>query len=264
MTGAPKIDLANVPETKEVWVHRDDTLPFAFMATGLETAKSVMKINVPAFEQGQPKNQSNGDQIIARGTAWLLTSTLMMTNHHVINARKDEEGDAGANDLALQCSNAVVIFDFNDKLEPGTTKNVVSLEAYDKDLDYAILRIEDSGRKPIRLAKKKLAFGSEPIAVNIIQHPFGESKKFAIRNNLVSASTETDLRYFTDTETGSSGAPVFNDTWEAVALHRGATHVGNVQFQGKTTAFVNVGTHLEAVFEHVKNIKPTLHAELNL
>jgi endonuclease G len=45
-------------------------------------------------------------------------------------------------------------------------------------------------------------------------------KKVALRENKV---TNLDLpifiRYVTDTKSGSSGAPVFNDTWEVVALH---------------------------------------------
>jgi V8-like Glu-specific endopeptidase len=232
------------------------------MLTGLEAAKAVMKINVPAFENGSPKNQSNGTQMIAHGTAWLLTSSLVVTNHHVINARRENEPEAVLADLQFQASKATVIFDFNDQSDDGTTLEAKSLEAWDRALDYAIIRIDNSGRIPIRLARNKLLMGEDPIAVNIIQHPVGESKKFAIRNNLVSASTENDLRYFTDTETGSSGAPVFNDQWEAVALHRGATSVNNVSFQGKTTAFVNVGTHLSVIFSHVKTNFPALMAEL--
>ena len=86
--------------------------------------------------------------------------------------------------------------------------------------------------------------------MNIIQHPEGRSKKIAIRNNLVTHSTETELRYFTDTMGGSSGAPVFNDSWEVVALHRGSTVVRGVNFQGNDTAWVNVGTQITAILHH--------------
>jgi len=41
-----------------------------------------------------------------------------------------------------------------------------------------------------------------------IQHSAGTAKKIAIRNNLVTASTPTELRYFTHTKQGSSGSPV--------------------------------------------------------
>ena len=264
VSGAPVIDLGQIPETKEVLVHKDDTVPYYFMELGVKTAESVLKINVPAFENGQAKNQPDGTQIVSQGTGWLLSDSLVMTNHHVVNARKEKEADATKEDLELQGQNAFAIFDFNDKLLTGSTVNAVSLEAWNKELDYAIIRINATGRNPVKWSVKKITFDTEPVAVNIIQHPNGQSKRFGIRNNLVSASTETDLRYFTDTESGSSGSPVFNDSWEAVALHRGAKYVENVQFQGKSTAYVNVGTHLTSIFEHIKSNYTPLATELKI
>ena len=51
---------------------------------------------------------------------------------------------------------------------------------------------------------------------------------------------------------GSSGSPVFDDQWRVVALHRGSTMVTNVQFQGKSVAYVNVGTQLAAIQADLK------------
>jgi endonuclease G, mitochondrial len=60
--------------------------------------------------------------------------------------------------------------------------------------------------------------------VNIVQHPKGELKQIAIRNNtLLDLPEDPGLdklaHYETDTEQGSSGSPVFNDQWEVIALH---------------------------------------------
>lgn len=96
----------------------------------------------------------------------------------------------------------------------------------------------------------------------MLGHPRGRSKRYGIRNNLVSGGTDTDLRYFTDTEFGSSGSPVCNDRWEVVALHRGATYVEGVQFQGKPTAYVNVGTHLEVILKDIGDRFPELAKRL--
>ena len=58
--------------------------------------------------------------------------------------------------------------------------------------------------------------------VNIVQHPDGDPRRIAVRENLlVAIPDERYLVYETDTEGGSSGAPVFNDNWELVALHKG-------------------------------------------
>jgi V8-like Glu-specific endopeptidase len=102
------------------------------------------------------------------------------------------------------------------------------------------------------------------VPVNIIQHPGGRSKRYGIRNNLVSASTATELRYFTDTESGSSGSPVFNDQWQVVALHRASIYVAQVEFQGKTTAYVNVGTHLSAILDDLRAHHPSIAAEVGV
>jgi V8-like Glu-specific endopeptidase len=55
--------------------------------------------------------------------------------------------------------------------------------------------------------------------VNVVQHPNGEPKQLALRENQIVDELEDFLHYQTDTAPGSSGSPVFNDQWEAVALH---------------------------------------------
>ncbi|MER7154168.1 serine protease, partial [Streptomyces lydicus] len=118
-------------------------------------------------------------------------------------------------------------------------------------------------RPVLRLAERPLAVTrGDYVAVNIIQHPGGQPKRVALRNNLVYEADENDVRYFTDTRGGSSGSPVFTDDWKVVALHRGTRRVENVQFQGRTTAFVNVGTQMRSVLRHLETSSPGVHAEI--
>ncbi|HYE55700.1 MAG TPA: trypsin-like peptidase domain-containing protein [Chitinophagaceae bacterium] len=265
-TGAPRIDTdpEKIPETKEAIVHTDDTVTFAFMENGTKAALAVMKLRVPAFENGQPRKLQNGVQAVAQGTGWLLTGSLVMTNHHVIKARKEGEPAASDADLRMQAENTKGILDFDDDQLEGTQIAATGLEAWDKQLDYAIIRVPATGRQPLSRAANAIRFSTDPIPVNIIQHPGGRGKRYGIRNNLVSASTDKELRYFTDTETGSSGAPVLNDQWEVVALHRASTYISNVQFQGKSTAYVNIGTHLTAIIADINQRFPALAAEIGL
>lgn len=261
VTSEPRIDLANVSETKEALVHQDDMVSYQFMAAGLAVAASVAKLRVPRYEDQQ--KISLPQPVIYLGTGWLITSTLLITNHHVINARKEEEPAASPKDFELQAKAMEVRFDFNDTNEAGTIANVLSLEAFEPVLDYAIVRIDNLDRAPLLLAPKPLQLPPNGyVPVNIVQHPGQDSKKYAIRNNLVSAVSGTDIRYFTDTKLGSSGAPVLDDTWRVVALHRGSTFADNVRFQGRTTAWVNLGTGIHPILSDLRNRYPAVAAEL--
>jgi len=57
--------------------------------------------------------------------------------------------------------------------------------------------------------------------LTIIQHPNGERKQVCVRENrlLKYDSNGPFVWYQTDTVGGSSGSPVFNNSWEVVALH---------------------------------------------
>lgn len=260
-SGAPRLDPAKLPETKEKLIFRDDMVSFAFMDAGVKAASAVMKLRVPRFENGEARSLPAGGQMTYLGTGWLLTESLVVTNHHVINARNEGEANSSASDLRLQSEGTLGQLDFDADGLAGTELHVQSLEASNPQLDYAVLRVPATGRTPLRLAAAAIQHGNEPVPVNIIQHPGGRSKRYAIRNNLVSASTATELRYFTDTEGGSSGSPVFNDQWQVVALHRASTYA-NVDFQGKTTAYVNVGTHLTAILDDLRAQHPLIAAEV--
>jgi len=263
-SGAPRLQPAALPETKEVVIHRDDLLPYTYFELGIEAARSVAKLRVPAFTGGVPRMLSGtSTPEVFLGTGWLLTPELLMTNHHVVNARKEGEAPAPDADLVLQAANTTVQFGFDAEGLEGQLVQVTALVAWDPTLDYAILRISASGRRALRRKAKRIEkLPNDFVAVNIIQHPEGGAKKLGMRNNLVTASDGPDLRYFTDTKAGSSGSPVLTDVWEVAALHRGATFAENVTFQGKNVAYVNVGTHLDSILADVRVRLPTLAAEI--
>ena len=100
------------------------------------------------------------------------------------------------------------------------------------------------------------------LALNIVQHPEGRPKLAAIRNNVLTSVAASELRYFTDTRGGSSGAPVMDDGWRVVGLHRGSRNVMGVSFQGRSTAWVNIGTPITAILAALSDDAPALLDEI--
>ncbi|MFI2213191.1 trypsin-like peptidase domain-containing protein [Streptomyces sp. NPDC020141] len=261
-------------EIKEEIVHRDDTVPFGFLRGGDTAGLSVARLKVPPYRDGAPLTPNGFPHA---GTGWLIAPTLLVTNHHVVNARSATDGRrprADPADLALQARHTRARFDFEcsdeeaaeaAEAEGAGDAPAAELVAADADLDYAILRLAaDPGRPALRLAREPLTVADgETVAVNIIQHPGGRPKRVALRNNLVYAADERDVRYFTDTRGGSSGSPVLDDDWRVVALHRGARRVEDVTFQGRTTAFVNVGTQISQVMRDLETKSPDVRAEID-
>lgn len=261
-SGAPRIDPAEISETQERIIHSDDMVSHAYMKIGLATGDSVMRLRVKSHLNGQARKQSNGTDMYFSGTGWLIGHELMITNHHVINAREEGQPESNEADLKLQASHTQLIYgDNSEEIEPEETVMATSLLAYDKELDYAILRIPKTARSPLKIATQHFDPKGAAVPLNIIQHPRGKIKKYAIRNNLFSGSTPRDLRYFTDTDGGTSGSPVFDDSWQVVALHKSSLHISSVKFQGKDTAYINAGTRISLVIEDLQKRYPEIAAE---
>jgi endonuclease G, mitochondrial len=264
-TGAPLVVTIGLPEIHEAVILRDDMVPFGFLRGGIIAAQAVAKLLVPRRENGEPK-LVNGKPEIHIGTGWVIAPGLIMTNCHVVNARNQGEPPASEADLQAQASAMSVLFDYDDEGAVGNTVAPIELIAWDPALDYALIRVADTTRAALPRAAAAISDvrPGSAMAVNIIQHPDGRPKRFGIRNNLLTAATPTEIRYFTDTLGGSSGSPVLNDRWEVVAVHRGTAFVRGVKFQGRSIAYVNVGTQITAILQHLQKAHTGKVPELSI
>jgi endonuclease G len=251
--------------------HRTDMLPFAFLTRGAVVGRSVARLRVPRHDGGQPA-MYDGEPKLYLGTGWLLTSDLLITNHHVLNARDENESKPAAEpDLCVQAEKTQVQFGYEAPDSSPETVAVAGLEAWSAwtgPLDYAIVRLrdkQDETRSPLRLCERPLMLPDDVEdypALNIIQHPLGGPKMVAFRNNQVVQVTDVEIWYYTDTRRGASGAPVLDDAWQAVALHKRWTPTTGLTYQGKKAAWVNVGTQIAAILADLKARKPELWGEI--
>ena len=258
----PAAILGPFPE-KIIFVN--DMVPFGFLKGAERTGSSTARLIVPSYQGSAPRTfPGSGNQKRYFGTGWLIGSKHIITNHHVINARDPGDADAADNDFKLQAKSTIVEFDFDADNVDGTMSAVSDLRAASKVLDYAILELaQASERLPLPLFVRELALGNDPFPVNIIQHPGGNSKQIGIRNNLAAKLTDRDLAYFTDTDGGSSGSAVCDDSWRVIALHKAADQTkGEFNFQGKKTAWVNVGTRIDKIVADLKTNHAALWASM--
>ena len=205
----------------------DNRLAYAFVEGARRTARGVTRLAVPRVFEGV--QQSGG----MYGTGWLIAPGVVITNHHVIEARDAHCGEppATAADLQAQAGGVEAWFDFYQETggEPIKCRGACLL-ACNRQLDYAGVelaeahKLADRSPLPIIAQPPNLVRGSR---VNLVQHAGGGALQYAIRNNFFVRSGDTPqfIRYQTDTEPGASGSPVCDDSWQVIGLHHASTPV---------------------------------------
>ncbi|MBZ9593822.1 endonuclease [Streptomyces erythrochromogenes] len=219
----------------ERFMGRNDLIGIDYLEGGFLAARSIGRITV----------RSPGSS--HHGTGFLVSPSLLMTNNHVLGSA--EEAAAG-----------VIAFNFQAGLDGQPLVPVVfELDPHrffvtHRDLDFTVVAVAEHsqdgqplaafGRLPLKEAPGKAVIGE---LVNIIQHPNGEPKQLALRDNQIVDVLEDFVHYSADTARGSSGAPVFNDQWEVVALHHAGAprrdHDGNVLAVDGTRWHPSMGEH---------------------
>lgn len=200
-----------------------DFLSVDFIARASQAIRSVGRIVV------DPPNARG-----SLGTGFMITERLLMTNHHVLETNRVAKHSTVEFDFQRGADGRLLpVQRFN--LDPATFFHA------DERLDYAVVAVEpvNAGGVSVndykflelnpRLGKITL---NEPL--NIVQHPLGEMKQVVLRENRLLDLPETPdfvAHYEGDTEPGSSGAPVFNDAWEVVALHHSGVPATNDEGQ---------------------------------
>ena len=248
---------------------KDQTVSVGFLQRGWMASRSVARLLVPRFGNGKQLMDGETPEV-ARGTGWLIAPDLLITSHHVVAARAPDEDAPTPDDFEAQAKNAKVEFDVIDEDAKSLPRKVTELVAADAsaERDFAVLRLEplQSARPPLRLAK---AAYERPRGfqlsqrVNVLQHPDGEPMRLGFRDNFVLFGNASSLSYLTDTDRGSSGAPVLDDKWQVVALHRGARDLAKpVSLRNHEIRVENFGPTVVAILDALEKKLPDVHEEI--
>jgi endonuclease G len=212
---------------------------------------------VAFVEQARAAARAVGRVVTRRGTAigtgFLISPALLITSHHVV----PDEARAGE---------TLVEFDY-ELDERGRERTVTRLplapDAFfltdaRADMDFTVVAVGEPGRG----VAPGVAFGFRPLAerrhrhslgsfVNLVQHPHGMHKQVTLRENVLVHYEGSRLYYTAGTLDGSSGAPVFNDRWQVVAVHHraGAARPVTLPSGEPLPGGINEGIRATAVFD---------------
>lgn len=203
-------ELAN-DGTFERIINQSNLFAINFLSRGSLAARSVGRISVV----------SQFDIELGSGTGFLIAPGLLITNNHVLPVPED-------------ATNSHVLFNYEFDDDNGfkqTERFDFTSEIFvtDESCDFTIVSVSHKGSNgsPIEtygslplIRQSGKALKGEP--VSIIQHPDGDPKQIAMRDSQIIGRKEQYIYYTTDTNPGSSGAPVVNDEWLPVALHHRA------------------------------------------
>lgn len=217
-------------------INTADFVDVRYLEAGAAAARAVCRVNI----------RDDSGRTVGFGTGSLVSPRLLLTNHHVLESAEV----AGASSAE---------FDFQDGLDGqplALTSFALDPGAFfltDSGLDFALVAVgagaqplERFGRNPLIEAEGKAVVGE---FVTIVQHPRGEKKQVALRENRIVDLFDSFLHYEADTEPGSSGSPVFNDQWEIVALHHASVPAPTHDELG---GFMNEGIRASRILKFVR------------
>lgn len=236
------------PFAYERIIGKSDLVSINFLDRGRRSADAVCRIKLP-MEGGH-----------AYGTAFLVGPRLLMTNNHVI-ANVAEAVQAEAEFGYEHDLDGVVKAPAAFNLDPH------SIFYTSTELDVTLVAVAGMSSDGVPLDR----FGWLPLIplsgkavtgewVSIIQHPGSNPKQIAIHASQivdldpkkVRADRKLFIHYSTDTEPGSSGAPVLNDQWQVVAIHHKAVPAPPSRKRDAAKWLGNEGVRISAIFKHLE------------
>lgn len=189
-----------------------DLVGVDYLYNGLRAAEAVARVVIPRIDGKRT----------AYATGFMVSPDLFLTNCHVLS--NPEIAKLASVQFGYQADSSGA-----ERISTGFILRPDRFFLVSEHLDYCMVAVDPTSQKGpsdldsfgwLRLNPElgKADFGQW---ASVIQHPGGQLKQLAIRENEFLPIDEASdfLSYHSDTLRGSSGAPVLNDFWEVVALH---------------------------------------------
>jgi endonuclease G, mitochondrial len=191
-------------------IGNNDLVDEFYLERALIAARPVMRITLR-----DPAGRERG-----WATGFMVSPQLLLTNWHVFPIRQET-----ANAIA----EAHYVLDIAGNPAPSYRFAIRGdlFHISDQQLDFALVALDqvaqDGHTSLAQFGYHRLVAEPNKIqegeSMTLIQHPGGERRQFAIRENELIKILDQFLWYRSDTAPGSSGAPALNDSFQVVALH---------------------------------------------
>jgi endonuclease G len=221
------VAVENVADAFERYIGDNELLPINYLLLGYLQSRAVGLIRY--FDRNQGKE--------AVATGFLVSESLLMTNHHVFPVGNLAEFQAFAKDPTIEFN-----YEYDlDGNRADAVQFILQPERFlhtSKELDMALVAVSPSDKTNQHPLKNQGylvlngSLGKTGVGdfASIVQHPSGKEKQIAIRKNeVINIDLADAILYVSDTAQGSSGAPVFNDQWQVIALHSAGVAKKNAQ-----------------------------------
>ncbi|MCZ2256906.1 trypsin-like serine peptidase [Sporosarcina sp. G11-34] len=219
-------------------IGQNDLFPVSYLEAGTQAAKPVCRIEI--------KNQKG--TILGYGTGFLVTPSLLLTNNHVL-----ENYDTAKFSIAQ--FNYEIDLDKNERPMKSFNLQPERFFLTNEALDFTLVAVEEVSADGTEISNfgflsliPQTGKGMVGEYVSIIQHPSGEPKAVAIRENQILDVFDDYIHYSTDTMPGSSGSPVYNDEWIVISLH----HAGVPNPKDQAEFIANEGIRISSIIGFVE------------
>lgn len=215
------------PETRKAIVDVEQKLKkIWYLERAVEVSRSIGRVLFP-----------DGKHF---ATCFLVAPQLILTNHHVF-------GNAEATTGVCIQFNYRELYD-GSVADPDEYQCDPTVFITDETLDFTLVGLTQPAKSPyLRLRHGDQAVRESHIA--IIQHPNGDPLQVAMRDNSLVYDDANAIEYLTNTDYGSSGAPVFNDNWNVIALHS-----QRVKDPNSDIWYRNRGTKIDTILRIYKKV----------